>query len=265
MKRYQPFIALCSLGLAACPGPETTDSSAQARVFPSDDEVIAKVYDTRYQVPDYFYVDERADTPSSYTFYHVKDASVSYELCTDDFQQALAWEAADNKSRFVQGYYVGSVANDRYFEFIRELSYTDGVGNIADPTSPGFARVFKCSYVSRDGVDRNIRDGYAGVLNTRPLSKDVIRTFTEYMWQFTFFWPARKKVLQTFFTETESAYQHTLMLVFATNQGVDKCDLIEVVDWVFSVDKNDGHVTKEFRLLYDMEARLVDNSIPQKC
>jgi hypothetical protein len=85
------------------------------------------------------------------------------------------------------------------------------------------------------------------------------------MWQFTFFWPAKKKVLETFATETDSAFQHTLLLAFMTKQGADQCDLIEVVDWVFSVDKNDGHITKEFRLLYDMEVRLVDNGIPQKC
>ena len=265
MKRYQPLIALCSLGLAACLEYGTTDGSEQAWVFPNDDEIIAKVYNNLYQVPDYFYVDERADTPASFTFYHVKDPSTSYELCTDDHYQALEWETADNDSRVVNGYYVGSYENDRYFEFIRELNNTSGVGNITDPTSPGFARVFKCSYVNRDGVDRNLRNGYAGTLNVRALSKDVIRTYAEYMWQFTFFWPAKKKVLETFSTETDSAFQHTLLLAFMTKQGADQCDLIEVVDWVFSVDKNDGHITKEFRFLYDIEARLVDNGIPQKC
>ena len=69
MTRLQSLFALCSLGLAACPGSETTDSTAAARISLSDDEIIAKVYDPVYQTPDYFYVDERADTPRSYTFY----------------------------------------------------------------------------------------------------------------------------------------------------------------------------------------------------
>jgi hypothetical protein len=268
MKIALTYLALCLLGISACggagSGAGTSGSGAQGRVLPTDDEILAKVYDNLYQWPDYFYVDERADTPRSYTFYHVKDASVSYELCTDDYDQALAWESADNDSRAANGYYVGSYENDRYFEIIRELSYTSGVGNITDPTSPGFARVFKCSYLNRDGVDRNIRNGYAGTLHVQELSEEVIRTFTEYMWQFTFFWPANKKVLETSSSETDAAFQHTLLLAFRTNQGTGQCDLIEIVDWIFSVDKNNGQITREFRFLYDMQAQLV-NGVPKIC
>lgn len=236
----------------------------EARVFPPDDEVMAKAYHFTYRVPDYFYLDERIDTPRSFSLYHVKDKSVSYEVCTDDYYQALAWEAADNKSRTVNGEYVGSYENNRYFEFIRDLSYQDSIGNISDPTSPGFARVFKCSYVNRDGVDRNLRDGYAGTFNKKPLTQDLVRTYSEYMWQFTFFWPRRKTVLETFSEEQDNAYRHTLLLAFVTNQGTEKCDLIEVVDWVFTVDKENGQMTKKFKLLYQFDAELV-NGAPHKC
>jgi len=258
LRKSHTFLALCCLALTACP---TTDSE---RVIPPDNEILDKVYDNSYQVPDYFHVDVRANTPESYTLYHVKDATVSYELCTDNYDEALAWEAADNRIRAVTGNYVGSDENDRYFEFIRDLSFPDGIGNIADLTSPGFARVFKCSYVDRNTVDRNLRDGYAGTLNLMPLTEEAVRTFSEYMWQFTFFWPARKKVLETFSAEQNNAYQHTLLLAFITNQGTDKCDLIEVVDWVFIVDKSDGHITKEFNLLYEMEALSI-NGTPEIC
>ena len=268
MKARYLFLVLSVLAVSACrstdAGDEASKNIVQGRAFPTDEQVFARAYDNLYQVPEYFYVDERADTPKSHTVYHVKDASVSYELCTDNYYQAFDWETADHDSRAVKGDYVSSYENDRYFEFTRELSYTSGVGNIIDSTSPGFARIFKCSYVNRDGVDRNIRDGYAGTLNVRPLSKEVIRTYTEYMWQFTFFWPAQKKVLETFSSETGAAFQHTLLLAFATKQGTDQCDLIEVVDWVFSVDKESGQITKEFRLLYDMEAQLV-NGVPVRC
>lgn len=258
LKTTHTLIALCCLALTAC---RATDAE---RVIPPDDEILRKVYDDFYQVPDYFHVDERADTPRSYVLHHVKDRTVSYELCTDDYYEALAWEEADSFSRAVTGYYVGSNENDRYFEFIRELSYPDGLGNITDPTSPGYARIFKCSYVRRDYVDRTIRDGYAGTLSMRPLSEDAIRTFSEYMWQFTYFWPARKKVLATFSNEQETAYQHTLLLAFATNQGTDECDLIEVVDWVFTVDKSDGQISKDFVPLFEFQAQLI-NGTPQKC
>ena len=74
-----------------------------------------------------------------------------------------------------------------------------------------------------------------------------------------------KTVLETFSTESASAYHHTLLLAFVTNRGADKCDLIEVVDWIFSVDKNDRRITKEFMPIYELEAQLDENGVPVKC
>lgn len=264
MKRILGILAIACLALCACSTDEGAGPERTLRVYPPDEEVMAKVYDSAYSVPEGFFVDERANTTRSYTIYHVIDASVSYELCTDNHDEALSWESADNETRSVNGEYVGSYENNRYFEFIRELTYPDSAGNITDPTSPGFSRVFKCSYVNRDGVDRNLRNGYAGTLNVQTLSVEAIRTFVEYTWQFRFFWTARKTVLDSFSDELANSYQHTLMLAFMTNQGLDKCDLVEVVDWIFTVDKDDGQMTKEFRLIYQFDAELV-NGTPEKC
>ena len=264
MKHLLGILVISWLALSACRTDEGTGSGGTLRVYPSDEDVIAMAYDNTYNVPEGFIVDERADTTGSYTFYHVKDDSVSYELCSDNYAEASAWESADNESRSVMGEYVGSYENDRYFEFIRDLAYPDGIGNITDPTSPGFARVFKCSYVNRDGVDRSLRDGYAGTLNVQPLSEEAIRTFVEYMWQFTFFWPAQKTVLDSLSDELADSYRHTLMLAFVTNQGFDKCDLVEVVDWAFTVEKDNGQMTKEFIFLYQFDAQLI-NGLPEKC
>lgn len=199
MKTALPVIMLCLLGLTACDGSgdEFNDNifsraAPKLRIFPDDSDIIAKVYDNHYQVPGDFFVDERATTPGTFSFYHVKDISVSYELCTNEYQEALDWEAADNSSRAAGGEFVGSFENDKYFEFARELTVPDSVGNIANATSSGFARIFKCNYVDRVGVDRNLRNGYAGTINRSPLSSAVIRDYSQYMWQFTFFWPAEK-------------------------------------------------------------------------
>jgi len=264
-------LSLSYLLLVACggsapdePGDAQAPEAINARQLPTDAEIIAKVYDTTFSVPEGFFVDERANTQRSYSLYHVKDASISYEICTDDYDEAYELEAADNELRAVNGYYVGAIENNKYFEFIRELSYPDGVGNVADLTSPGFSRVFKCSSINRDGVDRNLRNGYAGTLNERPLSVDSIRIFTEYMWQFTFFPNTQKKVLQSFSTEKNDAYEHTLLLAFAINQGFGNCDRIEVVDWVFTADKMSGEITKDFIFLFAFNAQ-INNGIPEKC
>lgn len=242
--------------LASCLTGSENDREDPAAAL-SDEDVMAMVYDPDYSVPAGFFVDDRAGTAGSYTVYHVKDPSISYELCTDDYAQALEWEAADNQSRNVSGVFVTSIETEEYFEVVRELDYPDSIGNVPGPTSPGFSRVFKCSYANRDGVDRNLRDGYAGVINVQPLTQGVVRDFVEYLWQFTFFWPARKSVLASVGDETDGAYAQTLVLGFLTRQGDDRCDLIEIVDWTFSVAKETGEVSKSFRLRRAFEAELV--------
>ena len=196
-----PVVALLA---AACGGSGSTETAkpdepltTTVPAMPGDDEIAAKAYDNNYQTPNGFFVDLRSDTSGSYTIHHVLDPSGSYEVCTDDLVEAQAWERADNESRAVNGYFVTSIETDRYFEFVRELSYNDDVGNITTPTTPGFGRVFKCSHTNRDGVDRNLYDGYAGRLDVTALSGTHLGEFTEYLWQFAWFNVSKKKVIES--------------------------------------------------------------------
>lgn len=257
--------ASCGGGSSDSPQPAAKPAQPDtAAALPSRESIIAKLYDPDYSVPEGFFVDERAGTAESYTVYHVMDESVSYELCTDDFAVAETWEAADNASRSVNGYYVGAYENDRYFEFIRELSYDDDVGNVSQPTSPGFARVFKCSNTVRDGVDRSLLSGYAGRLNVRPLNGARVREFAEYFWQFTFFPQRYRKVLGSAPTAGGGALDHTLLLAFASGQGTGRCDRVEVVSWDFTADAASGEISSDFRALSAFEAELVNGS-PRLC
>ena len=263
-----PILAIAS----ACGGsgsPDTVPPQQNALgepngSLPGNEEILAKAYDSSYSVPDGFYVDERAETTRSYTVHHVLDESNSYEMCRDDLVQAQALEDADNHSRAVSGYYVTSHETERYFEFIRELAYTEGVGNIDDVTSPGYARVFKCSYTNRDGVDRALLDGYAGRINSARLDAATLREFTEYLWQFRFFNVARKKVIDSYGVPNSSGLEHTLLLALVTHQGGDTCDRIDVVEWRFSADSNSQEVTKSFNTVHSFEATLSDG-IPTVC
>lgn len=253
-------------GSAAAPATQTnTAQSVTAPAMPDDYDIIAKIYDPYYSVPADFFVDERAGMSQSYTIHHVMDDSLSYELCTDDFAIAESWEAADNASRSVNGYYVGAYENDRYFEFIRELSYNDDVGNIDDLTSPGFARIFKCSNISRDGVDRSLLSGFAGKLNVQPVNSGAVGDFAEYFWQFTFFPERYKKVLDSYASGTATGNaEQTLLLGFASSQGYGRCDLVEVVEWRFSADRQTGDIVSTFDVVRSFEAELVDGS-PRLC
>lgn len=259
-------VASCGGGGAAdAPkAPATPTETAVTTALPSRDAIIAKLYDPDYSVPDGFFVDERASTAGSYTVHHVMDESLSYELCTDDFAVAETWEAADNASRSVSGHYVGAYENDRYFEFIRELSYDDDVGNVDEPTSPGFARVFKCSDTMRDGVDRTLLSGYAGRLNARPLNDARLQEFAEYFWQFTYFPQRYRKVLQSAPAAGSDGLEHALLLAFASNQGIGRCDRVEVISWTFSANAGNGDIVSDFRTLSTFEAELASGS-PRLC
>ena len=257
-------LSACSGGGAA--GQDGTGSQSESLSPVSDSlhqDVITKVYDPDYSVPSDFFVDERAGTAGSYTAYHVKDSSISFELCTDDYYEALDWESSDNAGRAVNGVFVDAHENERYFEFIRELQYSSDVGNIQGETTLGFARVFKCSSINRNGVDRNLRDGFGGTLNDQPLTAAAVREFTEYLWQFEFFTASAHKVLDTYTTETDRAIGHTLRIAFLYNQGADRCDRIEVVDWRFSADRVTGDISRSFSLLYGMETEWVDGAARQ--
>ncbi|MGI9238415.1 MAG: hypothetical protein ACR2QZ_13525 [Woeseiaceae bacterium] len=263
-----PILAIA----AACGGSGSTDStptemqttSSGAYSLPSDTEILAKAYDNNYSVPDGFFVDPRAETTRSYTVHHVLDESNSFEVCSDDFVEAQALEEADNSSRAVNGYFVTSLDTERYFEFVRELAYTQDVGNINDVTSPGYARIFKCTHTNRDGVDRSLLNGYSGRINPDRLDAASLREFTEYLWQFRFFNTTHKKVISSHGSGGNSTLQHTLLLVLVHNQGQDSCDRIDVVEWRFSAATSSGEISREYETLRSLEARL-SAGIPTIC
>lgn len=248
-------------------GPVSTTGKGSTTIasMPSDGDILRLVYESEYHVPDGFFVDERtATTTASYTVHHVLDTTGSYELCSDDLVEAQAWEQADNDSRAVDGYYVTSYENDRYFEFVRELDYDQDIGNITAPTTPGYARVFKCAHTNRDGVDRALLDGYSGTLDTARVDSAMLRGFTEYMWQFRFFNVSRKLVLDSYGFESGPDVGHTLLLAFVINQGSDRCDRIDVIEWRFVAERASGEIMKSFETVHSFEASN-DNATPAIC
>lgn len=258
--------AACGGSGAASEKTATHSSPASAPVaLPDDTEILSKAYDPAYDVPPGFFVDERAETTTrSYTVHHVLDDSNSYERCTNDLVVAQQWEQDDNAARAVNGYFVTSIENDRYFEFVRELDYTQDVGSVSDPTSPGYARVFKCDYADRSGVDRNLLDGYSGRLMASPASAAALQEFTEYMWQFRFFNVSRKAVIASYGESAADGLTHTLLLALVHNQGTGRCDRVDVVEWRFSFDETAREMRREFHTARSFEAELRDG-IPQFC
>ena len=111
-------------------------------------------------------------------------------------------------------------------------------------------------------LDRALLDGYAGVLNTRPLSAETVGEFAEYLWQFAFFPQRYKKVLDSY--AGASGLEHTLLLAFGSSQGAGRCDRIEVVAWRFTANASSGAIERRFELVRSFEAEVVDGS-PRLC
>lgn len=261
-------IAVSCGGSSSPEAPAAIESAPAAPVvtsqLPSNEQIISKVYDPEYNVPENFFVDERASETRTYTVHHVLDVSRSYEVCTDDMVQATEWEDADNASRAVSGPLVGIHETDRYFEFVRELAYDDDVGNVNDPTSPGYGRVFKCGHTNRSGVDRNLLDGYSGIRNADPMTAAEIRDFTEYLWQFRFFNVKHKVVIDSYGENVQGSQAHTLLLALVHSQGAASCDRVELVEWQFSANAQSGEISRSFDVVREFEAEIV-GGVPSLC
>ncbi len=125
------LFAACSggSGSGAGVGPQPTGNLA----LPSDEEILSMVYSDTYRTPPDFYTDPRSLMVEATTIHHIRnttgmsaeelpDDPAPYELCTDDFDQALGWSEADNAGRTVSGALVDTVETARYFEFVRTLN-----------------------------------------------------------------------------------------------------------------------------------------------
>ena len=242
-----------------------SDGSVQTEELPSSyprQEAIQLIYNTTYRYPDGYYFDMHDEITQSYTLYQVKDFSNSYELCTDNELEAIRLEQEDNDRRVVNGQFITYTQNERYFEFVRELDVSGSIGNTG-LTEPGFARIYKCSYVNRSGVDRNDFNGYGGIMNA-DLSEQVVREFVQYTNFFTFWWPRTAKTLQFNSEENNDEFIHALLLGLRTNQGTGKCDLIQLFDWRWTVSKSTGDMERELYNVDQFEADLI-NGVPTIC
>lgn len=88
-----------------------------------------------------------------------------------------------------------------------------------------------------------------------------MQDFAEYLWQFAFFPQRYRKVLASYPAAGTSQPGHTLLLGFASTQGNDRFDLIEIVEWRFVSAPESGEITSEFSMVRSFEAVLADGSL----
>lgn len=254
--------ALTALFLSACGGggdssaPAPTASAPPRPIEQSDLQIAQSVYGSGPRTPASFYDDP---PPSGYSYVstmHLKNVSVDatvvapeplYELCTDDWNQALAWSELSAQHEPQHSDLVETSDDPRYFEFGRVRQ--------GDPTFYVRARVFKCAYLDRSAA--NLRDaaGPAGQLNRRPLTSAELRDLSEYLWQFTQYNNVGYAVLKSSGSSAGGEMAHTLHLgSLARGALSSSCDRVDVLAWRHTLDTTSGRMELEVQTLWSFGA-----------
>jgi len=228
------------------------DEGLSGALSPADRDIAARLYAGAPRTPPGFLDDAAPAGFAQVTTYHVKTAQLaapaatSYEVCSDDWSQAFAWseEVAAASSPYLD--FVGNEATVRYYELDRVPR--------GQPDRYVRMRVFRCSYLDRIGVDTTAADGFAGMLNARPLDPAAVRELSEYLWWFTTYNNADHAVLASE-PSSGGALAHVLAIASLERAAFGAgCDRVTLRDWTHTADPNTGvlqlttAVVREFRV-----------------
>ncbi len=176
----------------------------------------------------------------------------SFEVCTDDWNQALAWSEQTATQNGSYANLVGNRGTGHYFEFDRVPPGT--------PAQLLRQRVYRCSYLDRSDTSADVNSGPAGVLNAQPRSAAQMRDLSEYLWQFTGWNNYGNAVLASIDESTAAAIGHTLVIATLSHDGISSgCDRIDVLGWRHDMDSTTGALQRHLSLLWTFSARQSGN------
>jgi hypothetical protein len=256
--------AMATIVLSACGGGGGGDSSTPAPaasapprpVEQSDLQIAQSVYGSGPRTPAGFYSDPPPSGHEYVSTLHLKNADVDaavvapqplFELCTDDWNQALEWSELGAQSSPQYSDLVATNDDPRYFEFGRVRQ--------GDPTFYVRTRVFKCAYLDRTSANLRTSAGVAGTLNRRPPTTAELRDLSEYLWQFTQYNNFGYAVLQSSGSSTTGTLTHTLhMGVLARGALSSSCDRVDVIGWRHTLDTMTGILQVDVTTLWSFGA-----------
>jgi len=217
-----------------------------------DQQIAARLYAGSPRTPVGFLEDPAPTGFAQVTTYHVKTSqlaaptSPSYEVCSDDWNQAFAWseEVAVASSPYLD--FVGNEATNRYFEFDRVPR--------GQPDRYVRMRVFRCSYLDRTGVDSTLADGFGGMLNVQPIDATALRELSEYLWRFTPYNNVGYAVLASE-PRNGSELGHALTIASLQRAVSGSCDRVVLHDAILSVDSSTGALHRGTAFVREFGAR----------
>jgi len=205
-----------------------------------------RVYKGTQRTPDGFAVEPRpANVTGPLSTRHLKNTdfaggpqamSPSYEVCTNDMAQAIAWSESQ---AMWNGQYsdMSEVHGDaRLWEVVRVPR--------ADVTAMLRHRVFRCDYLDRANTDLRADAGAAGSMNQRPLTAVELASLAEYLWQFTMFNNADTVVESSTGANGGGSLTHTIRMGQLVRGVSGGCDTVQIVDWTHTMDTATGALTR---------------------
>ena len=237
----------CTVTLAGCGGGGGGDSDpatanppppvSSRPVAQTDAEIAALLYSDSARTPPDFYADSAPPVTGYVTTAHLKNtdlapAATQHELCSDDWNDALAWSESVATAGTPYADLVATDANSRYFEF----------GRVPRGQADSYqrARVYRCAYLDRADVDLRAAAVAAGQINRRPITAADVRELSEYLWLFTSYNNFGNAVLASRAGSGAGRIEHTLYIARLQRAASGGCDRIEVVEWTHSADVTSG-------------------------
>lgn len=249
------LLSSCGGGGSGAPASPATVTPPPRAVEQSDLQIAQLLYAGTPRTPAGF--EEDAPTAGHSSTSHLKNTDIDasagasqpqYELCTDDWNEALSWSEAHAQTAPEYADLVATDDTPKYFEF--------GRSRTGDPDVYVRERVFKCAYLSRTTANLRVAEGPAGQLNRRPLTAEELQSLSEYLWRFTSYNNFGHAVLKSSTSGSTPSLSHTVIIATLVRGGYStSCDRVDVVAWRHSADAPTGALQRNLETLWSFGAR----------
>jgi Mg2+ and Co2+ transporter CorA len=227
------ILSLLTIVIWSC---ETNDNPF-SNLTTEDREIVDKAYSKTYMYPTGFNFQQNLDGSLYYeNTVSIRTSQTSWiELSTNDKQQAKDWSETSSSTSAYYRDLVAERETEKYFEFKRVYSL-----NTKDVI---LSRVHKSTYFI-PSFDKRNPSSTIGTLKENPINEETTKDFIEYMWT-SYMIGYTEKVLEYTITDYPDKVKYNLKSVNVTYGDFGLCDVIEVKNFDFFVDKQSGAVTFE--------------------
>lgn len=179
-------------------------------------------------------------------------AGATFEVCTNDMAQALAWSETQSTWNGMYSDLVEVRGDSRMFEIIRVPRF--------DVTAMLRHRVFRCDYLDRSGSDLRADIGNAGSFNQRPLNESEFERLGEYLWQFTMYNNSDHVVASSSTATVGGSLVHTIRMGQLVRGAAGTCDTVQIMDWTHTMNTTSGAISRELTNVRSFRAQSASGS-----